>query len=144
MPTNFSLVTLDIDALVFSMAETREKANKLIDDFLLDKEIQCARRFLFDFVMKKDKVSNTLFLAYAEVPSGTEGNKSSKVLELKNHNYVQVRLSESEYQDLILGKLDLNVGEYLKSKGLKIDISKVYGLVEVVGNCYNMYIPYKS
>ncbi len=45
--------------------------------------------------------------------------------------------------DLILGELDLNVGDYLKNNGLKIDISKVYGLVEVVNNCYNMYVPYK-
>ena len=143
MSGKFSLVTLDIEALVFSMAETREKANMLIDVFLEEKEIDCTRKFLFDFVMKKDKVSNTLFLAYAEVPMGTKGSKDLKIIELKNHNYVHVRLSESEYQDLILGELDLNVGEYLKNNGLKIDISKVYGLVEVVNNCYNMYVPYK-
>jgi len=143
MSEKFSLVTLDIEALVFSMAETREKANMLIDVFLEEKEIDCTRKFLFDFVMKKDKVSNTLFLAYAEVPMGTKGSKDLKIIELKNHNYVHVRLSESEYQDLILGELDLNVGEYLKNNGLKIDISKVYGLVEVVNNCYNMYVPYK-
>jgi hypothetical protein len=143
MENNFKLVTLDFDTLVYSMSDTREKADEMIDAFALENDITDGRRFILDFIMIQSKVEYVTYITYLSVPTGTKASKGLQTLVLNNNKFVHFVGDKEKYHNYLRGHEHLSFDEYLKENGLKTDISKVYVLTEVIGDEYHFYIPYK-
>ena len=143
MEKDFRMVTLDFDTLVYSMAETREKADELIDAFVLENDIVDGRRFILDFIVIQSKVEYVTYLTYLSVPTGTKASKGLQTVVLKNNKFVHFVGNKDDYHNYLRGHEHLSFDKYLEENGLKPDISKVYVLTEVIGEEYHFYIPYK-
>jgi hypothetical protein len=143
MEKEFKLVTLDFDTLVYSMAETREKADEMIEAFALENDLVNERRFILDFIMIQSKVEYVTYITYLSVPNGTKGSKGLQTLVLKNNKFVHFVGNKDDYHNYLRGHEHLSFDKFLEDNGLKPDISKVYVLTEVIGEDYNFYIPYK-
>ena len=143
MENNFKMVTLDFDTLVYSMSDTREKADEMIDAFALENDITDGRRFILDFIMIQNKVEYVTYITYLSVPTGTKASKGLQTLVLNNNKFVHFVGDKEKYHNYLRGHEHLSFDEYLKENGLKADISKVYVLTEVIGDEYHFYIPYK-
>ena len=142
MEKEFKLVTLDFDTLVSAMAETREKADEMIEAFALENDITDGRRFILDFIMIQGKVEYVTYITYLSVPTGTKGSKGLQTVVLNNNKFVHFVGNKEDYHNYLRGHEHLNFDEFLKENGLKADISKIYVLTEVIGDEYNFYIPY--
>jgi hypothetical protein len=134
----FEVIHVDFKYLISAMGETREQAQALITDYLEENNIKALDYFNFDLVITKAGKKNTLFIAYAATKEKMSGNKFIQSVSLTNDTFLKITCPIEDYDDLIEGKYKDQYEAYIKSQNLKINYSKIFGLIKALDDHYEI------
>lgn len=144
MSLSFRLTTLPITHLAQAMSESSEEAKLKIHHYLSKHAIDSTHMYTFTISMKQGSVVKYLYMAYASVPETAKKEGDIQVIALKRNTFIACDLNQSDYQNLLEGRLEEPIKEYLKQKEIKIDASMgIIGLLEDHGGSYTAYLAYK-
>lgn len=144
MINQFELVHVDFKYLLSVMGESEEQAIALMDDYLDEIHTVPLDRFTFELVITQGSIKKSLHVAYAAVSEKVSVDKQVQLVELNSDLFLKVYCPKEDYDDLLEGKFNEVYESYLKEQGLKINFSKIYGLIKSFDDYYEIYFNCKS
>ncbi|AUD65438.1 hypothetical protein BK011_06945 [Tenericutes bacterium MZ-XQ] len=144
MINQFELVHVGFKYLLSVMGESKEQAIILMDDYLDETHTVPLDRFTFELVITQGSMKKSLHVAYAAVSEKVSISKQVQLVELNSDLFLKVYCPKEDYNDLLEGKYNKTYESYLKEQGLKINFSKIYGLMKSFDDGYEIYFNCKS
>lgn len=144
MINQFELIHVNFKYLLSAMGESNGQALLILDDYLDEFNIDPMDKFTFEIIITQSGIKKSLHVAYAAVPEKISGNKQVQLIELNSDLFLKVYCPKEDYYDLLEGKYRDIYESYLKEQGLKINYSKIYGLIKTNEDGYEIYFNCKS
>lgn len=147
MKFEISFRNLDAMTLAFLFNPDEDKANGLLDEFLLANNVINSRRFRMEMAVTQRGVKYVTFIKYAQVPEGTNKRNTISIVDLPKAEYLYFQISEEQYANFNDEESKVDISTFMKEHHLEYDISKVIALVEekLIENkkVFDIYFPFK-
>ena len=141
---NFQLVTLPIHVLAIAMERSAEEVKEKLQVFLKGSGLPSdSKQYVFAIKITQKGETNYLFVGYAVVPDDTAKGNDIEIVKVSNNQFLSFK-HEGDLLSIFDENLSDLIEPYMKEHQLKLDISKLFGLVEETESGYNVYIPCKS